>query len=306
MALTPRLALLMSVPPLLWAGNAVVGRLVAGLIPPMMLNALRWALAVVILLPLGWNALRSAASRRRIAQHWRAYALLGLVGIGCYNAFQYAALTTSTPINVTLIAASAPVFMLAVGAAFHRVRASARDVAGALLSIAGVLVVLSRGDAAQLGAVRFVPGDLLMIAAVVCWSFYTWMLARPPKRLAGGAWPKWNWAEFLLVQTLFGVAWAAAAAGVETAVVANARIAWSPWLVAAVVYVAAGPAVIAYRCWGIGVAAAGPASAAFFANLTPVFAALMSAVLLGDPPRIFHAVAFALIVAGIVVSSRRV
>jgi drug/metabolite transporter (DMT)-like permease len=168
-----------------------------------------------------------------------------------------------------------------------------------------VLVVLSRGDIAHLAGVRFVPGDLLMIAAVVCWSVYTWMLARPPQRLAGGSWPKWTWSEFLLVQTTFGAAWASAGAGVEAAMLPDSHVQWTPWLAAALAYVAVGPGVIAYRCWALGVAAAGPASAAFFANLTPVFAALMSAALLGDPPRGYHALAFALIAAGIVVSSRR-
>ncbi len=302
--LTPRLALLMTVPPLLWAGNAVVGRAVAGAIPPLLFNAMRWSLALALLLPFGWNVFASARSRRGIARRWRAFALLGLLGVGCYNAFQYAALKTSTPVNVTLIASSSPVFMLAFGAAFHRMRPAPREIAGALLSIAGVLVVLSRGDAAQLAAVRLVPGDMMMLAAVACWAIYTWMLARPPRRLGADTWPKWTWSQFLLVQTLFGVAWASAAAGVE-AVASQASVQWSPSLIAAIVYVAVGPAVIAYRCWGVGVASAGPSIAAFFSNLTPVFAALMSAALLGEPPRVFHAIAFALIVAGIVVSSRR-
>ncbi len=295
----------MSVPPLLWAGNAVVGRVAVGAIPPLLLNALRWALALGILIPLGWRVFATPASRRDILRRWRALALLGLLGVGCYNAFQYAALQTSTPINVTLIAASSPVFMLAIGAAFYRIRPAPREFAGAMLSIAGVLVVLSRGELAQLAAVRMVPGDLLMLGAVLCWGIYTWMLARPPARLVGGAWPKWTWAEFLLLQTMFGFAWAAAAAGVEAAVSPHLNVQWSAWLVVAVLYVAIGPAVIAYRCWALGVAAAGPAVAAFFSNLTPVFAALMSAALLGDPPHIHHAIAFALIAAGIVVSSRR-
>jgi drug/metabolite transporter (DMT)-like permease len=168
-----------------------------------------------------------------------------------------------------------------------------------------VLVVLSRGDLAQIAAVRFLPGDVLMLGAVLTWAIYTWMLARPPARWAGGAWPKWTWAEFLLVQTLFGFGWAALAAGVEAAIPRDAPIHWSAWLIPVVIYVAVGPGVIAYRCWGLGVSKAGPASAAFFSNLTPVFAAVLSAALLGDPPRVYHAVAFGLIVAGIVVSSRR-
>ena len=85
----------------------------------------------------------------------------------------------------------------------------------------------------------------------------------------------------------------------------SAPIAWSGAVVAALVYVAIGPSIVAYRCWGLGIAAGGPALAAFFANLTPVFAALLSALFLGETPRLYHAAAFALIVAGILASSRR-
>jgi drug/metabolite transporter (DMT)-like permease len=76
-------------------------------------------------------------------------------------------------------------------------------------------------------------------------------------------------------------------------------------VIAALAFVAIGPSIVAYRCWGLGIAAGGPALAAFFGNLAPVFAALMSAALLGEAPRAFHIIAFALIVAGIVVSTGR-
>ena len=83
-----------------------------------------------------------------------------------------------------------------------------------------------------------------------------------------------------------------------------AAIRWSPTLIAALIFVAIGPSLIAYRCWGLGVAEAGPALAGFFVNLTPVFAAVISATLLGVGPEWYHAGAFVLIAAGIVVSSR--
>jgi drug/metabolite transporter (DMT)-like permease len=69
--------------------------------------------------------------------------------------------------------------------------------------------------------------------------------------------------------------------------------------------VAIGPSLLAYRCWGAGVGRVGPTIAGFFSNLTPLFAAVLSAALLGEIPRLYHAVGFALIVGGIVVSSRR-
>ena len=106
------------------------------------------------------------------------------------------------------------------------------------------------------------------------------------------------------MQTLFGLA----AAGLFTAgeqALGAAPIRWSGGVVAGLLYVSLGASILAYRCWGLGVAEGGPALAAFFNNLTPLFAAVLSALLLGDTPRGFHALAFALIVGGIAVSPAR-
>jgi len=292
-----RTAFLLTLPPLLWAGNAVVGRLVNGLVPPITLNFLRWALAFALLLPLaGWVLRRGSG----LWAHWRRFAVLGLLGVGCYNALQYLALTTSTPLNVTLVAASSPVWMLGIGALFFGQRVTARQLAGAVLSIAGVLVVLSRGDPQLLLQVRLVPGDLYVLIATAAWALYSWLLTRPgaPPRIRS------DWASFLLAQMLFGLGWSALFAVGEWST-GDRHIAWGWPLAAALAYVAVGPAILAYRCWGMGVQQVGPNIAGFFANLTPLFAALMSAAFLGELPHLYHALAFVLIVGGIIVSSRR-
>ena len=296
-ALTPRTAALLTIPPLLWAGNAVVGRLVVDLISPITLNLLRWLLAMGMLLPLaGWVLRRESG----LWAHWRRFALLGLLGVGLYNALQYLALQTSTPLNVTLVGSSMPLWMLAVGRIFFGARVTRRQLLGALLSMAGVAVVLARGDIAQLARLKLVPGDLYMLAATASWALYSWLLARRDEPPAIRA----DWAAFLLAQVVFGIGWSTLMTAGEWALT-DAHIRWSWPLAAALVFIAVGPAVLAYRCWGLGVQQAGPAVAGFFANLTPVAAALMSALFLGEPPRAYHALAFALIVAGILVSSRR-
>lgn len=295
--LTPGTTFLLLVPPLLWAGNAVVGRLVTGLVPPMTLNFLRWLLAFVILLPLAHRVLRRSSA---LWPNWKRFALLGLLGVGCYNALQYLALETSTALNVTLVASSVPVFMLAVGRLFFEQRISRQQVTGALLSISGVLVVLSRGQWVLLAQVRLVPGDFYILLATLVWAFYSWQLAQPGEPPA----LRRDWAAFLMAQIVFGLGWSGLFAVGEWALT-DARITWGWPLVAALLYVAIGPAVIAYRCWGVGIQRAGPTMASFFSNLTPLFAALLSAAFLGELPRPYHALAFALIVGGIVVSSRR-
>jgi drug/metabolite transporter (DMT)-like permease len=298
--LTPSTILLLTVPPLLWAGNAIVGRLVRAAVPPMTLNLLRWTIALAVLLPLGWATLRQAGVVDAIRLRWRRYALLGLLGIGMYNSLQYLALQSSTPINVTLVASGMPVWMMLVGRLFYGMTVRMRQVAGALLSIVGVLVVLCRGDVDQLLGLRLVAGDLYMILATIAWSFYSWMLLQPQDEPRLRA----DWAAFLGAQVAYGLLWSGAFAGVEWSVGAQA-IAWSWPLAAALVFVAVGPAVLAFALWGAGIRRAGPGIGAFFVNLTPLFTALLSSAFLGELPHAYHVLAFALIVGGIVVSAKR-
>jgi drug/metabolite transporter (DMT)-like permease len=294
--LTFRTALLLAFGPLMWAGNAVVGRVVHTLVPPITLNFLRWALAFAILLPLGGWVLRSGSG---LWPHWRRFALLGLLGVGLYNALQYMALQTSSPINVTLVGASLPMCMLAVGALFFGANVSRQQVLGALLSLAGVLLVLSRGEWRQLLALRLVPGDIFMLLATVAFAFYSWLLTQPKDPPAIRA----DWAAFLLAQISFGLLWSGSMTAVEWSLGA-APIQWSWTLAAALVYVAVGPAVLAYRAWGAGMQRVGPNVAGLFINLTPLFATVLSAAFLGEWPHLYHGLAFGLIVGGIWVSSR--
>jgi drug/metabolite transporter (DMT)-like permease len=159
--LTPATAALLLLPPLMWAGNAVVGRLMQGVVPPLTLNFLRWALALLILLPWAAHVLKPSSA---LWPHTRRFALLGLLGMGLYNAFQYMALKTSTPVNVTLVAASTPVWMLLLGHWFYGVRITARATMGAVLSLFGVAVVLGRGDWGILMGCNWCP-----VTRSCCW-----------------------------------------------------------------------------------------------------------------------------------------
>ena len=296
-SLKPSTAAMLSLPPLLWAGNAIVGRLCSDLISPFALNLLRWSIAFVVLLPLAWKVLRKDSP---IWPLWRQYMLLGLLGIGCYNALLYLALKTSTPLNVTLVSSSMPVWMLAIGRLCWGIAVSRRQLYGALLSILGVVVVMSRGDLHSLLNLRFVAGDLFMVLATIAWAFYTWLLSRThePREV------KAHWASFLLAQMVFGLLWSVLFTAGEVAMGEFRFVAGWP-LFAALLFIAIGPAILAYRFWGMGVQRSTPAIAGFFGNLIPIFTALLSILILGETPHLYHGIAFALIVAGIVVSSRK-
>lgn len=280
---------LLVLPPLFWAGNAVVGRYAAGLIAPMALNALRWFLAGVVLFPFVWRDLRPHAAVLR--QSWVTIAVLGICGMGTYNALQYLALTTSTAPNVTLIAASAPIFALGIGALFFGERLDRRRVFGAAVSIAGVLLVLIHGDPSRLLSLSFVPGDLFMLMASALWSVYTWLLRtrRPPLPAT----------ILLFAQTVLGSVFCIACALVEWLVFGKVSHLGTPQAAWVMAYVAVLPSVVGYLMWDRGVARAGATLPIFFANLAPVFAAVLSALLLAEWPQWYHAVGLMLILLGI-------
>jgi hypothetical protein len=279
----------------LWAGNAIAGRLLVGSVSPITLSAVRWGLAALLLLPLGWRVFKPESA---LWQNKKRFLLLGLFGVGSYNVLLYLALQTSTAINVTLIGASMPIWMLFIGAVFYQTKPNLLQLIGAIVSLLGVAIVLTRGELATLLSMQMVTGDLLIMMATILWAFYSWMLSRPGVSTER----QWPWADFLMAQVLVGLLWTGFFDGFEIAM-GHAYLDLNLWTGSLILFVAVGPSLIAYRCWGMGVNGAGPTVAAFFANFIPLFTAILSAAMLGEPPQLFHGVAFALIVAGIWVSS---
>lgn len=293
--LTPSTAALLVLPPLFWAGNAVVGRALVGHFPPLALSFWRWALAFAILAPFAVGSIR--AHRDTIRSHWQALAALSFLGVACYNSLQYLALQTSGAVNATLIGASGPVAGLLIGAAFYQARVTRRQWTGAALSAAGVLWVIARGDLANLTALRFAMGDLIMLVATVLWSFYTWMLRRqrPPLPMTA----------FLAVQIGLGALMILPLYVIELAFTQRVPEATATNL-AALLYVALLPSIVAYYCWDRGVARAGAVLPMHFVNLTPVFAALLATFFLAEPIGLYHFVGGALILFGIHLANRPV
>lgn len=292
-ALSPSTLVLLLLPPLFWAGNAVVGRALVGHFPPLALSFARWALALVLLAPFAIGAVR--AHRAAIRAHLPLLALTALLGVGCYNSLQYLALQTSTAVNATLIGASGPIMTLLVGAAWFNSPVRKRQGVGAALSVIGVLWVIARGELANLLRLQFDAGDVIMLIATLTWSLYTWLLQtrRPPLPLSA----------FLFVQIALGATMILPFAVAEYALT-GAFAAPTASNAAALLYVALLPSLIAYYCWDRGVARAGAIVPMYFVNLTPVFAGLLSWLLLGEAVGWHHLAGGALILAGIHLAAR--
>jgi drug/metabolite transporter (DMT)-like permease len=278
----------------MWAGNAIVGKILVQSSSPVLLNTIRWGVTALLLLPFAWRVLMP---RSPLWTHRKRFLLLSLFGVGSYNVLLYLALQSSTPINVTLIGASMPIWAIVIGAVVYHERAQIRQIAGALISMVGVAVVIVRGDFERLIEIEFVAGDLWMVLATILWGAYSWMLAHPQQSTERS----WPWAEFLFAQVGFGFCWSLVFAQTEYFLGFN-YFTWNWQTLAMIGYVIIGPSLIAYRCWGLGVNQAGATVATFFTNLIPVFTAILSTLLLQKPPELYHGVAFAFILCGIVLS----
>ena len=282
---------------LMWAGNAIVGKILVQSSSPVLLNTIRWGVTALILLPFAWRVFGSASP---LWQSSKRFALLSLLGVGSYNVLLYLALESSTPINVTLIGASMPIWAIVIGALFYKEQPNIKQIIGAVISLIGVTVVIVRGELERLIEIEFVAGDLLMVLATILWGAYSWMLSHP-KESTERTWP---WSYFLLAQVGFGFCWSVGFAVTEWQL-EYSYFTWSWPTVFMIIYVIIGPSLIAYRCWGLGVTRAGATVATFFTNLIPLFTAILSTLLLQKPPELFQGVAFALILAGIYLSIQK-
>jgi len=282
---------------LMWAGNAIVGKILVQSSSPVLLNTIRWGVTALILLPFAWRVFGSTSP---LWQSSKRFALLSLLGVGSYNVLLYLALKSSTPINVTLIGASMPIWAIVIGALFYKEQPNIKQIIGAVISLIGVTVVIVRGELERLIEIEFVAGDLLMVLATILWGAYSWMLSHP-KESTERTWP---WSYFLLAQVGFGFCWSLGFAVTEWQL-EYSYFTWSWSTVFMIIYVIIGPSLIAYRCWGLGVSGAGATVATFFTNFIPLFTAILSTLLLQKPPELFQGVAFALILAGIYLSIQK-
>ena len=276
--------LLLSFTALFWAGNSIVGRATHDIMPPVALAFWRWTLALVFLLPFAWPHLKRDISKLKMSLSW--VLLLGALGIGTFNTLLYTGLQTTTAVNGLLVQSMQPALILMLGAIIFGERVRLVQILGIALSITGALMIILRGDLTALVALEFNPGDLVIIAAVIVWSFYSVLLRKRPAV---------HPLSFLAATFAVGVV---VIFPVYVAEIASGRTIESrpeSWL--AISYVCLFPSLIAYLFFNRGVELLGSATAGLFLNIMPVIGALLAALLLAEPIYWFHF--FGIVVIGI-------
>lgn len=284
--------LLLALANLLWSGNWVAGRALRDAFEPASLNFWRWAVATLVLAPFALPRLRGKGAL--IRRHAGILLLLALSGVAVFQCLVYLGLRTTTAVNAVLLNSSMPMFMLLCSWVIERERASARQIAGMLLSLAGIVIILARGDAASLLQLELHAGDFWILLAMPVWGVYSVLLKRRPAQLGG--------LEFLFVIAAAGTLMLAPLA----AILAMQSAPRWPGAAAAlgVLYMGIGASVLAFFFWNRGVSVVGANIAGFTIHLLPAFGTVLAILSLGEAFAGFHAAGIAIILAGVLLATR--
>jgi drug/metabolite transporter (DMT)-like permease len=283
---------LLWITPALWSSNYIIARAADGVIAPHALATGRWALALGLMLPLAGGALIGGFAAWR--REWRQMLVLGALGMWICGAFVYIGAHTTSATDIALVFAATPVAIALASAWLLHEKVRPTQRIGMALALCGVLVVIAKGDAANLLAVRFTVGDGWIVAAGLAWVAYTVLLQRWPSALTPAA----RLAAitlgglvvllpFTLLEALFSPAPAFSAKALGLIVLAGLL-----------------PGFCSYQAYSFMLRELGAARAGLVMYLAPVYAALSAWALLGEAPRWYHALGAALILPSIYLATR--
>ena len=284
--------ILLTLTSLFWAGNIVLARHVAGHVPPLTLSCLRWIGTFLILLPFAWPHLKRDWPMLRA--HLPLMLLLSALGFAYNNAISYWAMQYTEALNALLIQSAGPLFVALWSLALFGVRLTGAQLAGIAISLVGVLTIILRGDWSALASISFNRGDLMFGSSLVAFGLYSALMPRRPVT---------HPLSLISFTTCCGAAMLVPFSIWEFSTGVTLKL--DSISMATLAYVIVFPSTLAYLFFNRGIALIGPNRAAPFFHLVPVFGSAMAIVLLGEQLRLFHLAGYALVLAGVVIASRR-
>ena len=279
--------------PLFWAGNFVFGKPLLEALPPFGINLVRWVLACLVLVPL---TLALEGRFPRPARHqWPTLVAMALTGVVLFNALVYLSLLYTTSTNAALINGTTPILTMVLAAAIGLDRLTGRRLAGALVSLAGVGWIVSRGSLGALIGLSFNRGDLIMLVAALTWAIYTILL----NRMRGALSPL----ATLTIVAVLAVPPLGVIGGYELMSRPIGTI--TPTVVVGLGYISVLASVAAFMAWSVGIKGIGAARGSIFLNLIPVFTAVIAVLTLGERIGLVQLIGGSLVIGGVTLASLR-
>ena len=284
--------ILLTLTSLFWAGNIVLARHVGNHVPPITMSCIRWFGTFLILLPFAWPHLKRDWPVLRA--HLPLLALLSLIGFAYNNAISWWALQYTEALNALLIQSAGPLFVAVWSLLLFNVRLTGAQLTGIALSLAGVLIIILRGDLAALSGISLNRGDLMFGSSLLAFGLYSALLLRRPVT---------HQLSLISFTTCCGALMLVPFSIWEFST--GATLKFDVLSMATLGYAIVFPSTLAYTFFNRGLALIGPNRAAPFFHLVPVFGSAMAILLLGEQLRLFHLIGYALVLAGVIIASRR-
>jgi len=274
-----------------WAGNHVIARAIGGHVPPASLAVARWVIVALVVLPFALMHLRT--DWPKLKSRPGLMVLFAITGGGAFGTLQFVALHFTTALNMGVVGSVAPAFIVAASWILFRDRLTFLQLFGVLVSLSGVLAIVSRLDLDRLAAFSFNGGDLIILANMVLWAIYSACL-----RLRPDIHPTTFMLSMALISGLGNLPFAA----IEHAF--GYHLQATELTLLAVVYAAFITTLLAYVAWNRGVDIVGAPRASAFLHSIPLFSALLATTILGETIETYHVAGFALILAGVTLAAR--
>lgn len=277
----------------LWGGNFVIGRAATDSMPPFTLSVLRWCTAFIIFLPFAWPHLKKEHSL--LKKNWRILILMSITGIAGFNSLLYLALHYTTSINASLVNTSTPIMIYILSFFILKESLNRNQWIGTILSLAGLLFILSKGSLAVLVNFSFNSGDFIVLAAVVCWSIYSILIKRYTGILPG-------YSTFLVCMAV-GILVLSPLAFYETFIL-KIPVVWSSSAIFTISYTGVFASIVAFISWNTAVVKVGANKAGVFLNLIPVFAVIFAVLFIGESLMWYQLAGGISVIAGVYLSAR--
>src|SRR4051812_7687099 len=272
---------------LMWSGNWVAGRALRDAYDPITLNFGRWLVATAVLAPFALPQMKALAPAVR--RGFGLLVFLAFTGVALFQGLVYLGLRTTTAVNGVLINSSLPLFMILCSWAIEREHATARQIGGMLVSLAGIVIIVSHGQLENLLRLELRPGDGWILLAMPVWGMYSVLLKRRPPELGGVA--------FLFVLSVLGLLILLPALVLQ-AVRTPLHMPTLPQALG-VLYMGIAASVIAFICWNKGVSVVGANAAGFTVPLLPAFRTILAILFLGESLGLYPARGVAPILGGV-------
>lgn len=277
---------------IIWSGNFIIARGVIKDIPPVTLAFYRWLSATLIMFILVRKTIWNDISI--IKNHIWYFILAAVMGVSMFNTFVYVAGHYSEAINMALIGTTtSPIMSVILARIFLKEKVPFLRVIGMIICIAGILLLLSKGDWHILLSLSFSKGDWWMLAAAFTFAVYNVCAKKKPAAMSSKNFLFTVFAIGTMLLLPFYLSEWNAKGGIEISI-SN---------LGAILYLGLGASVICFLLWNISIANLGAGRASLFGNLIPVFSSIEAVLLLHEKISWIHYTSFLLVFAGLLIAN---